>query len=65
MFQYTMKKLLITTLIRKGNSIQKQKLFVKALVENSLNPNLKKIMIVLLHLPKQKELVNFGWEYMT
>ena len=60
-----MKKLLITTLIRKGNSIQKQKLLVKALVENSLNPNLKKFTIVLVHLPKQKELVYFGWEYMT
>ena len=55
MFQYTMKKLLITTLIRKGNSIQKQKLLVKALVEKSLNPNLKKFIMKLAHLPKQKE----------
>ena len=42
-----------------------QKLLVKTLVENSLNPNLKKFMIVLVQLPKQKELVYFGWEYMT
>ena len=65
--QLTMKKLMpmSTTLIRRRKAIQKPKLLVKALVENSLNPNLKKIMIVLLHLPKQKELVNFGWEYMT
>ena len=61
----TGKKLLTTTLKLGEKAIQKQKLLVTALVQNSLNPDLKKFIMKLAHLPKQKELVNFGLEYMT
>ena len=61
----TGKKLLTTTLKLGEKAIQKQKLLVTALVQNSLNPDLKKFMIKLAQLPKLKELVNFGLEYMT
>jgi len=54
-----------TTLILRRKAIQTQKLLVKALVENSLNLHVKKFIMKLVHLQKQKELVIFGWEYMT
>ena len=55
LFQITGKKLLTTTLKLGGKAIQKQKLLATALVQNSLNPDLKKFIMKLAHLPKQKE----------